>query len=742
MNFQRIPSLTKRVLRASARRVFGLGPSFRPTRQSQLFVYGGRTKHWPGMGRELYEREPVFRASVQVCCQQFLALTGEDILPNFEGPLDLDFFAGGHRVVYSILTIQFALTDLWAAKGIIPDATLGLSLGEFAAVYAAGGLSLTDAIRACSAWKAASYLEDKDYLSLFVGSSLPQAQTLCRNAPVALWAVYETSATSTILLCRSADKDRATAYLDNQQISWQHPFTDTTRPFHTSLFRQHHPSVSHQLSRLTPMPLQRDFYSSTLGRVIPKHTVIDPMLWYELLSSPVLLYSTVTAAMANRHHVMTHVGPHPFLVGSSIKSAFSLPDHVRLLDSMRSGSAEQVQFEATYLQLKRLNRRHTYSLARLLPASSTKAASLIPTLHLLAPASVEHAPAIYAYLRRHHRICFLPQHKAWLVLHHEEVSYVLQKPDLFSNSPYREVDPFLLGADQPAHTTIRALLQPLFSARAMASLREFITDELNHRLDALIVRSSFDFVEELAIPLVQSVMGHFLGLRPIEAESLQASLTGHLYGMGYLQDLERFFQCYLKDVPTTGGQLGSLLMREVKAGNLSSATAVSLMRLLWAAGTSTTSMVLTSLVNALIRQPELAGQLRANASLVPKFVEEGVRLNPPESTLWRTVTQDTTLAGQPLPQGTRLMLSLLSANRDPQVFSSPDDYVLDRSASQAMAFGGGIHHCIGVGIARLEAQVLIQVILQRLPNLKLVEVPPQYYTSTSLRGLARLLVSP
>ncbi|MEZ0483969.1 cytochrome P450 [Fibrella aquatica] len=738
-----ISSLTKTILRTSARRVTGLVRAIRQPSEPILFLYGGRTKHWPGMGRTLYEQEPVFKQTVQTCCQYFLEFTGEDVLPNFEGPLDNDFFAGGNRVAFSILTIQLALTDLWAARGIRPDATLGVSLGEFAAAYASGGLTLRDVIRICSAWKTASYLEDKAYLSLFVGCPAEQATTLCRNSPVKLWVVYQTSQGSVILLCREEDKLQATAYLDANGVVWQHPFPDTTRPFHTSLFRNHHQLVWNQLSQIELKPLQLDFYSSTKGKKIPRHTVIDPTMWYELLCSPVLFYSAIDDALKDGYTAMTHVGPHPFVSGSASKAAFSLPDRVRLHDSMRSGTDERQQFQATYQRLKSLipiKRRSMLVIGR---NRGHKPVDVLADLNLQAQSTIENAPAVYDYLQVNHRVCFLPWHKAWLVLRHEDVNYVLQQPNLFSNSPYREVDPFLLGADLPDHTTIRTLLKPLFSPSALTSLREHIANDVNHRLDALVIRTEFDVVGELTIPLVQSVMAHFMGLRPMEAESLHGSLTGHLYGMGYLSDLERFFTCYMQQLPTQGDQaMGALLMHQVRTEQLPLAAAVSLMRLMWAAGTSTTSILLTDLVNTLVRQPQLASQLRNDRSLIPAFVEEVIRLNPPESVLWRVVTQPTILAGQSLEMGSRVMVSLLAANRDPAVFTAPGTCNLTRPAKRILSFGGGMHHCLGAGIARLQAQVMVEAVLDRMPGIQLVEAPPVYYPSTSLRGLAQLVIRP
>ncbi|WP_375445309.1 cytochrome P450 [uncultured Fibrella sp.] len=727
------------MLHASVRRVSDLVHSFRQPQKSLLFLYDGPAKHWPGMGRVLYEKEPVFRATTQACCQFFLDATGYDLLPAFAGPLSADFFADGKQVTFTSLTIQLALTDLWAEKGLLPDATVGLSLGEFAAAYAAGGLTRQDAMRLCAAWELASHEEDKDYITLSIGVSLDQAQPLCRACPVGLWPTHETSADSVIVICRSADKDQATAFLNENTIDWHQPVPDPIRPLHTALLRKHHQRIREQLNQVTPLPLRRDFYSATAGKLIPKQTLIDTSVWYELMCLPILTYRTIQAALQGRQLVITHIGLPLLLTANAHKSVFSWPNNIQPVDSIDIGSVELHQFQTTTRQLKRLLRRRKQP--RLIRAH--RAINILPRLHLLDSNTVNNAPAVFAYLRRQHRICFLPQHKAWLLLHNEDVNYVRQRPDLFSDVPDQLVAPTLWNTKLPDYPQVRALLQPMFTPQAMADLGEYITNEVNHRLDALVVRSSFDFVDELAIPLVQSVMGHFLGLRPMESESLQATLTGHLYDMGYLADLERYFQFYLKQLPArTSNQMSDLLLEQVKTGQLSFDTAVSLMQLIWTAGTSMASIILVNLVNALVRQPHLADQLRANDALIPNFVEEGLRLDPPQPIRWRTVSQDTTLAGQPLSKGSRIMSSLLSANRDPQVFVDPDEWNLNRSAKQNMDFGGSLHHGIGASIARLEAQVALKVILNRLPNMRVVDEPPIYFASASLRGLAKLPIDP
>lgn len=736
-------ALTKKILRASVRTARGLIRPLRADTGRLLFVFGGRTSYWAGMGRDLYEQEPAFRASVQETCQLIHQIAGEELLANFEGPLDENFFADRNKVIFGIMTVQIALADLWSAKGIVPDATLGVSLGEAVAVYAAGGLTRTDVVRICTIWHKVGLNKAKEFISIHIEASLTDAQAICQACPVFLTVIYEAGPGSVLAFYRRPDKPLLRAFMDEQQVTWQQAYPDTSWPFHTPLFTPDRHAIEQCLKAISPQPLRRDYYSPTLGRRLPAHTFVPAWLWHELICSPVLLYTTFKALQADQYRVITQVGPHPFLTTGTQKDAFDVGQAFLLLDSMRYQTPELPLFRATHRQLRRLNWKKMLGRRNDKRNHTDAVTAFVQHLNLSAPSVIENPCPVYTYLRGQYRLCYLPVHQAWLVLTYDDINDVLQQPNLFSSQVHQNFDSFLIGADPPGHTLVRAMLQPLFSPQATTNVAAYVIEAVQQRIDTLFKRPHFDVVADLALPLAQSVMAHFLGLTPDQTVRLQAGLTGHPYDMGYLDELVQFFTEWLEQLPDQpGDRAGPLLMAHVRSRQLSFDGAVSLMKLLWVAGTTTTSILVSSGINALLRRPDLTEQLLDNEALIPKFVEECLRQEPPEPTVWRLTTQDTVLAGQALPAGSLVILAIQSANRDPDVFSDPDEWLLTRPAKRHFTFGAGFHHCIGANIARLEAQAVVRALLTRLPTLRAVEAgPPVYHPSAHLRGLDRLLVS-
>jgi cytochrome P450 len=161
------------------------------------------------------------------------------------------------------------------------------------------------------------------------------------------------------------------------------------------------------------------------------------------------------------------------------------------------------------------------------------------------------------------------------------------------------------------------------------------------------------------------------------------------------------------------------------------------------AGQETTTNVLSSTLHSLLREPELWQTLQADPALVPKAVEEGLRHDAAIPGMFRTATQEVTLAGVTIPAGARLFVAFAAANRDERVFAEPDRFEVHRgNADKHLSFGQGIHYCIGAALARLEARIGIEVLLERLPVLHLV--PAQrltYLPSLINRALQHLYVT-
>jgi cytochrome P450 len=169
----------------------------------------------------------------------------------------------------------------------------------------------------------------------------------------------------------------------------------------------------------------------------------------------------------------------------------------------------------------------------------------------------------------------------------------------------------------------------------------------------------------------------------------------------------------------------------------------SLLQQLLFAGQETTTNLLSSTLLSLLREPDLWHALRADPALVPKAVEEGLRHDAAIPGMFRTATQDVTLAGVAIPAGSRLFLAFASANHDERVFAEPKCFDVHRAnADKHLSLGHGIHYCIGAALARLETRIGITVLLERLPGLRLVPAQRMTYLPSLInRALRHLYVT-
>jgi cytochrome P450 len=158
------------------------------------------------------------------------------------------------------------------------------------------------------------------------------------------------------------------------------------------------------------------------------------------------------------------------------------------------------------------------------------------------------------------------------------------------------------------------------------------------------------------------------------------------------------------------------------------------------AGHETTKNLISSCVLILLKHPEILAQVRENPGLIDRVVEETLRLEGPVQRTARVLREEMELHGQRVPCGAKIRLMIGAANRDPRHFDNPDQFDIARSDKQHLGFGGGIHHCIGLRLGRLETSIAIGAIFQRFPGLKLVNEECRWGISTKLRGLSELIV--
>ena len=317
----------------------------------------------------------------------------------------------------------------------------------------------------------------------------------------------------------------------------------------------------------------------------------------------------------------------------------------------------------------------------------------------------------------------------------------------------------LLTMDPPDHTRIRRLVASAFTRRAVEILEPFVRETTRRLLDAVDVRAGFDLVDALAFPLPIVVICHLLGV-PAEdqgkfrawghdlAKSLEPQLTDE--PSIALVHSELALTAYLRELIATRRRqpdtslLSALAVAEEEGDRLSEAELVSTALLLLVAGFETTVNLIANATAARLEAPAVWEQLREGPERWPDAVEELLRYDSPVQLTSRIATEDVEIAGTAVRRGSPVVVSIGGANRDPKVFSDPDQLVLDRSCDEHhLSFSLGIHHCLGASLARLEARIALEELTSRLDRPSLAGEPVRRrllvlrgYESLPLRALS------
>jgi cytochrome P450 len=291
----------------------------------------------------------------------------------------------------------------------------------------------------------------------------------------------------------------------------------------------------------------------------------------------------------------------------------------------------------------------------------------------------------------------------------------------------------LLALGPPDHTRLRRALIGHLSAARVRALAPLVDGAVAELLPTLMTAEPFDAVARLSRPLPIRVVGHLLGLPPEQRDGLAAlalaasTSNPHLETRAALRDrlhaelgLKRAFAALLRD-PAEGSLLGAL-HEDVAAGRLSEREALGLCREVIVAGTETTADHISSVLLLLARDP---ARLDAEPAWL---IEEALRLESPFVGFWRRATEAVTLGGVELPAGALLLVPFAALNRAPSV-----------NPARHLAFGYGIHFCVGAPLARLQSDRVLAALLPRLRAIELVE-EPRYRPSVQSRGVESLIV--
>jgi cytochrome P450 len=316
--------------------------------------------------------------------------------------------------------------------------------------------------------------------------------------------------------------------------------------------------------------------------------------------------------------------------------------------------------------------------------------------------------------------------------------------------------PFLF-LDPPDHTRLRGLVSKAFTPRVVESLRPRVQELVDNLLDQAIERGSLEIIEEFAYPLPVVVISEMLGVpaedheqfkgwsktlaRALDPEFMSTDADIQERMLAFMEFSQYFFGLFAARRAEPRDDLITALVQVHEAGDkLTESELLSTCILLLVAGHETTVNLIGNGALALLRNPDQAELWRNDPSLTRTAIEEFLRYDPPVQLTGRVALSDLDIGGHPVAKGEQAILLIGSANRDPDQFPDADRLDITRTDNRHLAFGFGIHHCLGAPLARIEGQLALKGFVERLPKAQLAVDQPEYKENVVLRGLASLPV--
>jgi len=375
----------------------------------------------------------------------------------------------------------------------------------------------------------------------------------------------------------------------------------------------------------------------------------------------------------------------------------------------------------------------------------------------------------YRWLRDEAPVHYNPRLRFWTLSRYTDVFDALQTPDLFISGKGVMVGlpegddgtaaaavPLLITTDRPRHTQLRALVSRAFTPRRVALLEPRIRAIARSLLDNIKGRHEFDLVREFSAPLPTIVIAELLGVPPADQEwfkekstevaqfdPTRVDRTRSAEAMGPALELGRYLAEVLaqRRHEPRDDLLSALLAAEIDGERLNEPELIGFAFLLLVAGNETTTNLISNAAIQLDRHRDQRRLLVEDPARIPGAVEEFLRYDSPVQGLARTTTAPMTLHGVTIPEGGRVLLLFGSANRDERKISRPESFDVLRDPNPHLAFGFGAHFCLGANLARLEARVAFEDLLERLPDYRMTESRVQRVCSGPIRGALSLPVA-
>ena len=334
----------------------------------------------------------------------------------------------------------------------------------------------------------------------------------------------------------------------------------------------------------------------------------------------------------------------------------------------------------------------------------------------------------YAMMRESAPVFLDPRQRNWSVFKYTDVQRVLSDHSVFSSQfigSNQPLDASMISMDPPRHRQLRSLVTLAFTPRSIARLEPRITEIVNELLANVMSRGKMDVINDLATPLPVTVIAELLGIPLADRASFKLwsdQLVGATssYGKNPQEEMSHYFKWIIEQrrKEPQDDLISALLIAQIDGKHLTEQELLGFCVLLLAAGNETTTHLIGNALWCFDDYPEAWTELRANPALLPDAIEEVLRYRSPVKLMFRVTLQDTRLGDKDIPAGSGVTAWIGSADRDEAHFPNAGTFDIHRSPNRHLAFGYGIHFCLGAPLARLESKITLGILLERFTSIR------------------------
>ncbi len=339
-----------------------------------------------------------------------------------------------------------------------------------------------------------------------------------------------------------------------------------------------------------------------------------------------------------------------------------------------------------------------------------------------------------------------PGSDMWLLFDYDSVKRALNDSEVFSSvveTPMGKAPDWLVFSDPPRHSKLRAIVMRAFTPRSIASLEPRVRELSRELLEPVLERGEMDLVADYSAPLPMMVIAELLGIPSSDRQrfmhwaevimTLSYTISGGEEAARAMSEnavVKEEMRAYFADLADQRRRapkddlLTRLVEAEVDGERLTPGEILGFFQLLLSAGTETTTNLINNALLCLLEHPDQLARLRAEPQLLPSALEEVLRYRAPVQMMFRATKGDVAMHGQVIPAGKLVLVMIGSANRDATKFQDADRFDITRDPNPHIAFGHGIHFCLGAALSRLEARVALTDLLEQLKGVQLASPEP------------------